>query len=116
MSWNEYQRKKNMRILHLTLKKKWFDMIESGEKKEEYRELKEYWASRFLSHNTLLNPFTHVHFKNGYSKIAPEMMFLINSIEIDKAKPGWSDNWQGDVFVISLGKRIMPDEFDFMLV
>jgi hypothetical protein len=27
----------NMRILHLTLKKKWFDMIASGEKREEYR-------------------------------------------------------------------------------
>ena len=27
------------KILHLTLKKKWFDMIASGEKKEEYREM-----------------------------------------------------------------------------
>ena len=35
-----------MNILHLTLKKKWFDMILSGEKKEEYRELKPYWLKR----------------------------------------------------------------------
>lgn len=35
-----------MKILHLTLKKKWFDMIASGEKREEYREIKQYWVSR----------------------------------------------------------------------
>lgn len=38
-----------MKTLHLTLKKKWFDMILSGEKVEEYREIKDYWAVRFLS-------------------------------------------------------------------
>jgi len=33
-------------ILHLTLKKKWFDMIKSGVKTEEYREIKDYWVRR----------------------------------------------------------------------
>lgn len=37
-----------MKTLNLTLKKKWFDMILSGEKKEEYREIKSYWINRFL--------------------------------------------------------------------
>ena len=37
-----------MKILPLTLKKKWFDMILAGEKAEEYREIKDYWATRFL--------------------------------------------------------------------
>jgi len=37
------------KTLHLTLKKKWFDMIASGEKKEEYRELKPYWVERLLN-------------------------------------------------------------------
>lgn len=36
------------KTLHLTLKKKWFDMVVSGEKKEEYREIKPYWIDRFL--------------------------------------------------------------------
>ena len=34
-------------MLILTIKKKWFDMILSGEKKEEYREIKEYYETRF---------------------------------------------------------------------
>lgn len=29
-------------MLILPIKKKWFDMIASGQKKEEYREVKEY--------------------------------------------------------------------------
>lgn len=36
-------------ILHLTLTKKWFDMILSGEKKEEYREIKGFWSKRLTT-------------------------------------------------------------------
>ena len=36
----------NVKILHLVLKKKWYEMQESGEKTEEYRELTEYWRER----------------------------------------------------------------------
>ena len=36
------------RILRLTLKRKWFDMIASGEKLEEYREVKDYWVRRLV--------------------------------------------------------------------
>jgi hypothetical protein len=95
-----------MKVLHLTLKKKWFDMIASGEKKEEYREIKPYWAKRFLSHENMLNPFFFVLFRNGYAKDAPEIMLECKGIEISTAKPEWSDNWQGEVFVIKLGQII----------
>ena len=37
-----------MKILHLNLKAKWYDMIESGIKKEEYREIKPFWEKGFL--------------------------------------------------------------------
>ena len=37
-----------MKILHLTLKKKWFELIKSGVKKEEYREIKPYWIVRLF--------------------------------------------------------------------
>lgn len=36
------------KTLHLNLKKKWFEMIKSGKKKEEYREIKPYWCARFV--------------------------------------------------------------------
>ncbi len=37
-----------MKTLHLNLKKQWFDLIFSGEKKEEYREITDYWIQRFF--------------------------------------------------------------------
>lgn len=37
-----------MRTLTLPLKRKWFDMIKSDKKKEEYRSLNEYWIKRLL--------------------------------------------------------------------
>ena len=36
------------KTLHLKLKRKWFDMIKSGEKKEEYREINQYWFKRLV--------------------------------------------------------------------
>ncbi len=58
----------NKRILHLTLKKKWFDLIASGKKKVEYREVKPYWNKRLLG-----KVFDEIYFKNGYSKSSPFM-------------------------------------------
>ncbi len=36
------------KTLHLNVKKKWFDMILSGEKTEEYRDIKESWIRRLF--------------------------------------------------------------------
>lgn len=36
-----------MKTLTLSLKKQWFDKIKDGIKKEEYREISEYWFKRF---------------------------------------------------------------------
>ncbi len=36
-------------MLTLPIKRMWFDMVASGEKKEEYREIKEYYDSRLLN-------------------------------------------------------------------
>ncbi len=35
-----------MKTLYLPLKKEWYEMIERGEKTEEYREIKPYWIKR----------------------------------------------------------------------
>ena len=66
------------RILHLTLKKKWFDLIASGEKTHEFREIKRYWETRLMERAKcgLIRKkiFDEIHFKNGYSKDAPFMI------------------------------------------
>lgn len=105
-----------MKVLHLTLKKKWFDMIEAGIKEEEYREVKRYWIQRLCNEveyetdygnwNAVFKKFDVVEFKNGYSKDARKMIVVFKGIEIGEAKPEWSDNWQGEVFKIKLGAII----------
>lgn len=36
-------------MLTFILKKKWFDLIKSGEKTVEYREVKDYWTARLIN-------------------------------------------------------------------
>ena len=56
-----------MRILHVTLYRKWFDAIAAGHKREEYRAATPYWMSR------LSKQYDEIHFRNGYAKDAPFM-------------------------------------------
>lgn len=104
-----------MNILHLTIKKKWFDLIAAGEKKQEYREIKRYWIQRLCNEieyennqqwDAVVKKFDVIEFKNGYSKKSPILTVEWLGMDIGTAKPEWSDNWQGDVFVIKLGEII----------
>ena len=70
-------------ILSLVLKGKWYDMIEHGGKREEYRDATKYWRirlnnwdKRFTAHNTPV-----VEFRRGYSPNAPRMAFWCLGIE-----------------------------------
>ena len=78
---------KEKKVLRLTVCKKWFDKIVAGTKKEEYREIKAYWARRltancecqydvaaqFFCGRIIYRPFTHVLFINGYSRNSPKV-------------------------------------------
>lgn len=88
-----------MKILELPLKKEWYNMIESGEKREEYREIKPYWSKRFvgfdaplLSHrygyqHANVKGYTHVRFRYGYTKRT--MLYKIDEIIIERGNPYW---------------------------
>lgn len=108
-----------MKILDLPLKAVWYLMIESGEKTKEYREIKDFWKTRFKCSALSPNPkscescpfggcasFTHVRFRYGYTKRT--MLFRLDSISIGKGRPEWGapDN---DVFVLKLGERIYKE-------
>ena len=89
------------RVLHLTLKRKWFDMIAHGIKTEEYREIKPYWTKRFK--NFLVDqPFDYVIFKNGYAKDCPEIKVELLGIEFGESKVEWSGE-QKKCYVLKLG-------------
>lgn len=98
-----------MKILDLPLKKEWYNMIESGEKREEYREMKPYWIKRLCrcgycavsqcKKKRVPTDYTHVRFRYGYTKRT--MLFKIDSIAIGKGNPKWGAPTDRDVFIIT---------------
>lgn len=80
-------------MLTLPIKKKWFDMIKSGEKKEEYRELKSYYHRRFTYFDKDLSEVfikgaMQIIFRNGYRKDSSKIKCLVN-IDIGRGNPEW---------------------------
>jgi len=93
------------KILHLNVKKEWFDKIKSGEKKCEYREFKDYWITRLLNDKGLPKKFDLIIFKNGYKKDSEKLIF---KHKITEVMIGTYTDLKLDehVFAIYLGKRV----------
>ena len=106
-----------MKILRLTLKKEWFDMIASGVKKEEYREVKPYWENRLTEECDCgfdacdecdsgggFKVFDVIEFKNGYGNHVPAMRVAFKGIEKRGGNPKWGAVKGETYFVIHLGE------------
>ena len=85
--------------LFLPLKAKWYDMIESGEKTEEYREFKKYWFKRLAN-----KKYKYVRFSYGYTRRT--MTFEIEDLGWDIGRPEWGATPGKVCFVIRLGRRL----------
>jgi hypothetical protein len=94
----------NKYILHLVLKGKWYDMIKSGEKLEEYREITPYWKKRIIDKYPL-----YVKFHRGYSN-KQTMTFGISNITIGGGRIKWGADPNKAYYVISIGSKILEDE------
>ncbi len=96
-------------------------MILSGEKKEEYREIKPYWIRRLVGNHqhyqngeilyrgNYLMPFgiDRIRFRNGYSKNSKEFIIEWKSLEVKCPKKEWCPEYTDltkFVFVLNLGK------------
>lgn len=97
-------------MLILPIKKKWFDMIKSGEKKEEYREIKPYYESRFKSYLPRSNNFSAgewiyskviVIFRNGYSKNSPSIKCDCR-LRYGKGKPEWGAEPNKEYYILDI--------------
>jgi hypothetical protein len=88
-------------ILRLTLHRRWFDMIASGGKVEEYREIKPYWEKRL---HGKWNDYEAVLFTNGYGPARPWMLVEVRQIRIDRGFTLWGAPDGKLVYVIQLGQ------------
>ena len=91
--------------LVLSVRKKWFDLIKSGEKKEEYRDLTEYWKKRFGFKAGYYKNHKYVEFRNGYGKNVPKFKIELKNIQIQYPQKKWIDETIkfDNCFVLQLG-------------
>lgn len=95
-------------VLPLVLKGKWYDMIASGEKKEEYRDNKRFWRTRFS--NIIFKARNEdvpmvVAFSRGYQK--QDMFYIVDkTLYADGSDhPEWGEP-ETPHYVIRLGERV----------
>lgn len=117
--------------LILPLKKKWFEMIKSGEKLEEYREIKEFWSNRLVLKDAFyyfknismeeltktiiedpdayfFNDFNKVEFTCGYPRkddIERRITFKNPSIRIGEGMEKWGAEKGKQYFIITWGEK-----------
>jgi len=119
-----------MKILELPLKKEWYNMIESGEKREEYRDITPYWEKRLLDYKRLKQyvednykelmtkkilfpnrttlegadrvfPRGYTHVRFRYGYTKRTMLFCLDSITMGfNGKPEWGAPTDKPVFII----------------
>ena len=115
----------------LPIKRKWFDMILSGEKKEEYREIKPYYETRFTNLFKMtvkdgklikiLDPFMEIPdipvqtitFRNGYSKDSPALEAEC-TLSVGKGKPEWGAKPDEEYYILHIrsARRIYEQKRD----
>ena len=83
-----------MKVIHLVLKGVWFDMMVSGMKDVEYREIKPHWIRLLWSNR---NTITHAKFSRGYTK--KSITRKVRSIDIG---PCPYAGWAGDYYRIHM--------------
>lgn len=95
-------------VLPLVLKRRWFEMIQSGKKREEYRADTDYWWTR-IENWSKRGPRV-VEFRLGYQRNAPRMAFTAGPVFTPEDKPEFQyPEWgQPDTphFVITLDERV----------
>lgn len=91
-------------MLILPIKKRWFDMIVSGEKKEEYRELKKYYHTRFKKIFGLnyKDKTAEIIFRNGYSKVSPEIKCKCIFKGKGTGKPEWGAEEGKEYYILEI--------------
>ena len=88
------------KVLHLVLKRKYFERIYNKTKKVEYRDLTPYWSRRLEDKD-----FTHIIFQLAYSKNPPTMLVEI----LDRNIVDYKDKKS---YAFDLGKIIEVNNYE----
>lgn len=89
------------KVLKLTLKRKWFNLVASGVKREEYRKRGAWIMSRLQGKDYGL-----VEFKNGYGASAPMILVEYAGWSEGTGREDWGAERGESYIVIHLGRVI----------
>lgn len=98
--------------LKLTLSKKPFEVMITGEKTEEFREVKKWTTSRLYNKDGSKKEYKYVKFTNGYGKDRPYFICIFNGTYIgNHINRTYSNNlnlsFENEIYVIELGEIII---------
>lgn len=85
----------------MTIKRKWFDLILLGEKKEEYRDVKKFYTSRLVNKG-----ITHLKLINGYSRDKPYLIVELKEIKVGLGNPHYGAPLNIWVYILKLGEIV----------
>lgn len=96
-------------VLHLTLKKQWFDMIDARIKKEEYRAITPYWSRIFKNGKIKIKGKYYdptdvvICFSHGYSKNRPQLTVPCEGLRVGTGNEQWGAINNEQYFVLKIG-------------
>lgn len=88
-----------MKILHLIIKKEYFDQILAGVKKKEYRLIKPFWTNKIVGRE-----YDVILFQNGYNADSPKMIVEYKGYQEEILKHEFFGESEVNVYAIMLGK------------
>ena len=79
----------NPLVLYLVLTEHWYDEIDAGRKRCEYRAMSKHWQRLIWERR---DKITHVRFQRGFKKNPPKMTFEVRHIDAGPCPyEGWDD-------------------------
>lgn len=87
-----------MEMLDLVLTYQWFDMIDRGEKREEYRRICDYWTKRLAGKH-----YTHIRFRRGYT--GRTAIFRYEGFREGTGNADWGAPANERVYILPIGER-----------
>ena len=101
-------------ILHIPIKREFFDAILAGTKKEEYRDFSPFWISRLATVNERgevdgFREYDFVRFRNGYNPNSPVMDVAFKKTIIEEFTDVPEDSEHRFCFAIVLGEVLQTE-------
>ncbi|WP_133242650.1 hypothetical protein [Flavobacterium psychrotolerans] len=112
VKFNSESELKQYKILNFNLKLEPFNVMVTGEKKFEYRDISDHWRSRFYNKDGSLKHFDYVKFTHAYSSKNPFFICEFKGLDVVKNvhikySTGFEVNFDDERWAVKLGEIVL---------